>query len=160
MPQTKIVAVGAASASFGLMILQDVIGCRELDGSSLVLVDVNEDGLALMHRVGERLLEAAGSRTQLDATTDITSALPDAEFVITSVAVARLEGWRLDWEVPLRYGIRQVFAENAAIGGLFQLFRNLPPILSVARAMEQICPDALLINFSNPVPRVVHAITR
>lgn len=160
MPQTKIVAVGAGSASFGLAILRDVYGCGDLDGSHLVLVDVDQARLDLMHRVAQRLQCAAGSKTQVSATADIAQALPDASYVIVSVAVARLEGWRLDWEVPLRYGIKQILAENAAIGGLFQLLRNLPPILQVARAMERACPDALLINFSNPVPRVVHAVSR
>lgn len=160
MPSVKIVAVGAASASFGLTIARDILACHDLGGSDLVLVDVNEPGLDLMRRATKRMAACAGSRTTVSATTDINRALPDADYVIVSVAVARLEGWRLDWEVPLRYGIKQVLAENGAVGGLFQLLRNFPPILGVARAMEQLCPDALLINFANPVPRVVYTLSR
>ncbi|MCX7598904.1 MAG: alpha-glucosidase/alpha-galactosidase [Armatimonadetes bacterium] len=158
MPQVKIVAVGAASASFGLTILRDILGCRELDGSELVLVDINEGGLDLMRRAGERLAQTAATATRVRATTDIGAALPDASYVITSVAVARLPGWRMDWEVPLQHGIKHVFAENGGVGGLFQLCRNLPPILNAARAMEKHCPDALLINFSNPLPRIICAL--
>jgi alpha-galactosidase len=160
MSRVKIVAVGAASASFGLTILRDIIACRDLDGSELALVDVNEEGLELMRRVGTRMAECAGSSTRVWAVSDPRDALPDASYVIVSVAVARLDGWRMDWEVPLGYGIKQVLAENGGVGGLFQLLRNLPPIMNVARAMESLCPDALLMNFSNPVPRVVHAVSR
>lgn len=160
MPSVKIVALGAASASFGLTILRDIIGCRELDGSHLALVDVNEGGLDLMRRAGERLINTAATSTTLSATTDLATALPDTSYVIASVAVARLPGWRMDWEVPLRHGIKHVFAENAGVGGLFQLCRNLPPILKAARAMEKLCPEALLLNFSNPLPRVICALDR
>lgn len=160
MPQVKIVAVGAASASFGLTVLRDILGCRELSGSELVLVDINEAGLDLMYRVGQRLAQTAATSITLAATTDIAAALPDASYVITSVAVARLAGWRMDWEVPLRHGIKHVFAENGGVGGLFQLCRNLPPIFDTARAMEKLCPDALLVNFSNPLPRVICALDR
>lgn len=160
MPRVKIVALGAASASFGLTILRDILGCRDLDGSELVLVDINEAGLHLMHRAGQRLAQTAGTSTTVSATTDITAALPEASYTIASVAVARLAGWRMDWEVPLRHGIKHVFAENGGVGGLFQLCRNLPPILHAARAMEKLCPDALLVNFSNPLPRVICALDR
>jgi alpha-galactosidase len=160
MPRVKIVAVGAASASFGTTVLRDVIGCPDFDGSHLALVDVDEVGLDLMARAGKALARTAGSTTTVSATADVAQALPEADYVIISIAVARIPGWRLDWEVPLTHGIKHVLAENAGVGGVFQLCRNLPPILGVARAMERLCPDALILNFANPVPRVVCALSR
>ncbi len=160
MAEVKIVAVGAASASFGLGILRDFIGSQELAGSHLALVDIDEPALEVMLRVGQRMIEAAGTSTTISAHTDVSEALPEADYVLLSVAVARLEGWRLDWEVPLKHGLKQVFAENAGIGGMFQLMRNLPPALAAAREVAEICPDALVINFCNPLPRMVYALSR
>jgi alpha-galactosidase len=87
--------------------------------------------------------------------------LAGADFVIVSIEVPPREKlWRLDWEIPLRHGLRQPYGENGGPGGLMHTMRQVPPLLAIARDMEALCPDAWLINFSNPLPRLTRAITR
>ena len=68
--------------------------------------------------------------------------------------------WRLDWEIPFKHGIKQVIGENGGPGGLFHTWRNIPPMLEIAFTMEDVCPDAWLLDYTNPVPRLCLAIER
>ena len=72
----------------------------------------------------------------------------------------REELWKSDWEIPLKYGVRQPYAENGGPGGFAHAARNIQPIMQIVRDMEQICPDALLINFTNPMQRICDAVVR
>ena len=97
----------------------------------------------------------------ITAHTGHADALDGAEFVILSIEVPPREAlWKSDWEIPLRHGVRQPYAENGGPGGFAHTARNLEPIMQIVRDMEQICPDALLINFTNPMQRICDAVTR
>ena len=91
---------------------------------------------------------------------DRRQALPGAEFVVVSIAVDRERTWKLDFEVPKRHGVRHVLGENGGPGALFHAARNVPPMLAICRDMEELCPDALLVNFTNPEPRMCLAVSR
>jgi alpha-galactosidase len=80
--------------------------------------------------------------------------------VITAIEVDRLFYWSQDFHIPRKYGFRQVFAENGEIGGIFHALRNIPPMLAIAKAMERLCPEAVLLNFSNPEHKLCEAIAR
>jgi alpha-galactosidase len=157
---TKIVLIGAGSASFGLASLRDVVLSPELRGSTLALVDVNEPAVETMARLARRMSDAAGADLEVERTTDRREALPGAGFVVISVERERERLWELDYRVPLEFGIRQVIGENGGPGGLFHSLRNIPPILEIARDVEALCPDALVINFSNPMSRICLALSR
>jgi len=160
MRHTKVVLVGAASASFGPALLADAVLTPELRGSTLALVDIDQPRLEVMAAYAHRLNQAAGAGLVIEHTPDRTRALPGAEFVITSIAVNRDELWRLDFAIPLRHGIKQVLGENGGPGGLSHSLRNIPIILAIARDMERLCPGALLLNFSNPESRLCLAVSR
>jgi alpha-galactosidase len=97
----------------------------------------------------------------IEASTERRELLAGADFVIVSIEVPPREAlWRLDWEIPLRHGLRQPFGENGGPGGLMHAMRQIPPLMAIAHDMEALCPDAWLINFSNPLPRLTRAITR
>lgn len=158
---TKIVLVGAGSVSFGTGTLCDLFGASEvLRGSTIALVDTDPDALERMMRVARRMNTALGGPFVLQATTDRTEALPGAAFVIIAVAVQRNARWRMDFEIPLKHGVKQVLGENGGPGGLFHAMRNIPIILAICRDIERICPDALVLNFSNPEGRLCLAATR
>ncbi len=97
---------------------------------------------------------------ELDWTVDRVEALTGADFVVLSIEVDRMNRWRMDWEIPFKHGIRQVIGENGGPGGLFHTLRNVPPVLEICADMEDICSDALLFNYTNPVPRLCLAIDR
>jgi alpha-galactosidase len=158
---TKIVLIGAGSVSFGPSTLRDLFAQREqLRGSTVSLVDINPEGLHLMAAVAKQMNEAAGRPFVIQATTDRTQALPGAGFVIISIAVKRNERWRLDFEIPLKHGVKQVLGENGGPGGLFHAMRNIPVVLDICRDIEHLCPQALVLNFTNPEGRICLAATR
>jgi len=157
---TKIVFIGAGSVCFGPAMIHDALLTPELRGSTLWLVDIDGEHLEVMAAYAHRLNDALGAGVKIEHTTDRTQALPDAEFVITSIAVLRDELWKLDFQIPLKHGLKQVLGENGGPGGLSHSLRNIPIILDIARDMERLCPDALLMNFTNPESRMCLAVSR
>jgi alpha-galactosidase len=156
----KIVVIGAGSASFGLSTLSDFFQSPLMRNAELVLCDINEEKLNLMSELAKRLKETVNFECQITSTNDYKTALDNAAFVITSVEKSRMESWKKDWEIPQRFGIKQVLGENGGPGGMFHAFRTIPILLDIAKSMEEKCPNAWLINFSNPLHCNMLAIHR
>jgi alpha-galactosidase len=156
----KIVIIGAGSLQFGRGILMDFLKSKELQGKGiqLWLVDVDEQALKNMYRFAKLAAKHVGSDMKLYATTDRTEALPNATYVLTAVSVRRWELWEQDFRIPLAYGFRHPLGENGGPGALFHALRSLNLIIPICRDMERLCPDALLLNFTNPEGRVLDAI--
>jgi alpha-galactosidase len=157
-PVTKIVFLGASSASFGISMFRDLFSSHDLAGSTLILVARNLDRLARAERLAKLLNEKTGAGLKIECTTDWRAAFDGAEFVINSTAVDRNRLWKLDFEVPRKFGIRHTLGENGGPGALFFTLRTLPLVFDFVREMEQRCPRALFINFSNPESRIVLAL--
>lgn len=165
---SKIVFIGAGSMSFGLSTFRDMFSDDplrgltrdELHGCTLTLVDTNPEALSRMAELAERMNAAAGNHLILEHTTDRRAALDGAGFVINAVAIDRTRLWKLDFEVPKRLGIRHTLGENGGPGGLFFTLRTLPLIFDITRDMEELCPDALFLNYSNPESRIVLALAK
>jgi len=161
MPTTKIVVIGAGSASFGLNTLAALMRSERLKGSHLALVDRNGESLSLVHSLAERLNREWAGNFVLSTHTHHREALEGAAYVIVSIEVPPREGlWRMDYEIPLRHGVRQPYAENGGPGGFAHAARNIGPIMEIAHDMEQLCPTAWLINFTNPMVRICDAVNR
>ncbi len=161
MPVTRIVVIGAGSASFGLSTLATIMRSQALRGSTLGLVDIDRQGLETISALGVRINREWGAQMTIESSTERADLLSGADFVILSIEAGPREAlWRQDWEIPLRHGLRQPYAENGGPGGFAHAARNIPILLGVAQDMERLCPDAWLINFTNPVPRLCLAATR
>lgn len=161
MSKSKIVVVGAGSASFGPTVLAPIMRHGELRGSELALVDLNEESLGIVEKVAQQMNGAWDAQMNITATSERREVLESADFVVISIEVPPREKlWRLDWEIPLRHGLRQPYGENGGPGGLMHACRQIPPFMEIVRDMEAFCPDAWLINFSNPLPRITRAITK
>ncbi len=161
MNPTKIAIIGAGSASFGPTTLATLIREPKLRGSELALVDLDEAALATVVRVADRMNVAWGADMSIRASTNRRDVLAGMNFVIVSIEVPPREGlWRMDWEIPLKHGLRQPYGENGGPGGLMHACRQIPPFMEIARDMELLCPDAWLINFSNPLPRITRAVSK
>lgn len=154
----KIVLIGATSQSFGLSALRDVIAEPGLAGGTLVLVGRNRDSLARMAELARIVAQASGARIAVEQTTDRRAALDGAQFVVNATAVDRLRMWRLDFDVPRKYGIRHTLGENGGPGGLFFTLRTLPLVFDIVRDIEAACPDAWFVNLSNPESRIILAL--
>ncbi|MBL8133735.1 MAG: hypothetical protein JNL42_17870 [Anaerolineae bacterium] len=159
MKPPKIVIIGAGSAIFGLGALARIIRHPRLRGTELALVDINEEGLALMTRLAEKMNQAWGGQMTITSSTRREEVLPGANFVIVSIQVGPRETvWEMDWQIPLRHGVRQPYAENGGPGAFSHTARNLPVILDIARDMERLCPDAWYLNVTNPLIRLSYAV--
>lgn len=155
---TKIVFIGAGSTSFGLSMFRDLFATRDLKGSTLTLVDTNPEALDRMFRLAEIMNAQNGAGLKVEKTADRRAALVGAGFVMSAVAIDRNRLWKLDFEIPKKHGIRHTLGENGGPGGLFFTLRTLPLVFDFVRDIEEICPDALFINFSNPESRIVLAL--
>jgi alpha-galactosidase/6-phospho-beta-glucosidase family protein len=158
---TKIVLIGAGSAMFGLGSLGNILKSKVLEGTTIVLHDINAAALQRVERVARRYVNEARLPYTLVATTSREEALQSADFCIIAIEVGnRYELWEQDWHIPQQYGIRQVYGENGGPGGLFHSLRIIPPILEICADIARICPNAWVFNLSNPMTRIVLAITR
>ncbi len=158
----KITLIGAGSVSFAPAIIRDVFLSERICGSqlSLCLMDISEDALKASEAYALKVAEKLGRNPSITGTTDLEASLRDADFVITAIEKKRYYYWSQDFHVPRKYGFTQIYGENGGPGGMFHTLRNLPPMLEIAQAMERICPDAWLINFTNPEAKIIEAISK
>ncbi len=158
----KIVLVGAGSREFGPatirdILLSDPVCDRDLE---IALMDVSAEGLPAMHRYAKSVAERLGRTPKITHTTDLDEAIEGADVVVTAIEIRRYFYWAMDFHVPRKHGFRQIYGENGGPGGLFHALRNMGPSLEIARAMERICPDAWLLNYTNPLTKLCEALTR
>lgn len=161
MRSVKIVILGAGSTSFALTSLATLLRDPSLHGSTLALVDVSSTALRLIVRLAERMNREWDAGFTIESSLNRCDVLSGADFVVCATETTPREAlWRQDWEVPHRYGIYQPRAENGGPGGFAHAARNIPTIIDIARDMERVCPGALLIMLSNPLPRLCRAVTK
>ncbi len=157
----KIVLIGAGSAMFGLRTLGSIFESKPLEGSTIVLHDINSEALQRVERVARRHVQEHDLPYTLSATTSRREALQGATFCIISIEVGdRFELWQQDWHIPQQYGFRQVYGENGGPGGLFHSLRIIPPILEICDDIAAICPEAYVFNLSNPMSRICLTVKR
>src|SRR5512134_743919 len=158
---TKITVIGAGSASFGENTLSAIMRSQKLKGSRLALVDRNAESLNIVHRLAGRLNREWEAGFVITAHSHHQEALPGSQFVVNAIEVGARENlWKQDFEIPLKYGVRQPYAENGGPGGFAHAARNIGPIIQIARDMESLCADAWFVNFTNPMVRICDAVNR
>jgi alpha-galactosidase len=161
MPAPKIVIIGAGSASFGPNTLATIMRNQHLKGSSLALVDLDSPALDILQRLAERINIEWDAQMDVVVDSNRQNVLSGADFVIVSIEVQPREKlWRQDWELTLKHGLRQPYGENGGPGGLMHACRQIGPFMDIVKDMETLCPGALLINYSNPLPRITRAVTK
>jgi alpha-galactosidase len=161
MKPPKIVYIGAGSAVFGLKALSSILRSERLRGVQLALVDIDEPSLETMTGLAEVMNREWGAQASIHSTTRRREALPNADFVIVSVQVGpREEVWEKDWRIPFEHGVRQPYAENSGPGAFAHTARNLPLMIDIAHDMEELCPEAWYLNFTNPLIRLTWAVQR
>ena len=158
----KLVMIGAGSVNFCPVTIADILLSDKINSLPLevCLMDIDGKALDVSFAYSKKALEVSGRDVDIWATTDLDKAVENADFVITAIEVERENYWSMDFHIPRRYGFRQVYGENGGPGGMFHTLRNLPPMLHIARRMEALCPDAWLINYTNPEAKLVEAINR
>ena len=157
----RIVFIGAGSTVFARNLMGDILSFPELASSTIVLHDINEERLRTSEIVGHKIIETLGVSATIEATTDRRAALAGANYVITMFQVG---GYKpstvIDFEIPKKYGLEQTIADTLGVGGIMRGLRTIPVILDICRDMEELCPDALLLNYVNPMSMLCWAISR
>ena len=157
----KITVIGAGSASFGENTLAAIMRSKKLRGTTLALVDKNNQNLDIVHRLTNRLNLEWEAGFTIEAHLHHRDALPGSDFVVSAIEVGPREVlWKSDYEIPLKYGVHQPYAENGGPGGFAHAVRNIGPVMEIVHDMEQVCPQAWFINFTNPMTRICDAVNR
>ncbi len=154
----KLVHIGAGSFVFAPTVLRDAIARHRLDGWQLVLVDPDAELVGAMAGMGRAMAAEEGVDLDVQWTTGRTDALPGADFVVLSAAIEGARRWQMDYEVLQRAGIPGQARECGGVGGLSYALRSVTLALGICRDMERLCPDALLLSVTNPLPRVLTAV--
>ena len=156
----RIVMIGAGSVVFPLTIARELVRSDVLKGSTLVLMDIDADLLARSEAQIRKLVAQTGSRLKLEATLDRRVALSDADFVVTSYAPHRIEFWIKDIEIADRHGAYAMEGENGGPAGQIHALRNITIMMDIVRDIKELCPDAWLMNFTNPMSMVCTYLCR
>jgi alpha-galactosidase len=158
---SKITFIGAGSTVFAKNLLGDILSRPELASSTIALHDIDPERLATSEVVARRTADAIGARPCIEATTDRRQALDGADYVLAMFQVAGYRpGTVVDFEVPRRYGLRQTIADTLGVGGIMRGLRTISVLLDMCRDMEELCPDALFLNYVNPMAMNCWAIER
>jgi alpha-galactosidase len=148
----KIAFIGAGSTVFAKALIGDILGFPELSASTITLMDIDPARLATSEQMAHHVKNTLGVDAVIEATTDRRAALTGADYVICMIQVG---GYKpatvIDFEIPKKYGLRQTIGDTLGIGGIMRALRTIPVLLDIARDMEELCPDALFINYVNPM---------
>lgn len=162
MGNLKVTLVGAGSISFALGALQDLVLSEKLKQVDLEisLMDIVEDNLNRTYNYATELFKEFNHPAKIWKTTDLREALTEAHFAIVAIEVNRYHFWSQDFHIPRRFGSKQIYGENGGPGSMFHTLRNMDPMLKIARTMEEVCPDAWFINYTNPEAKLVEVISK
>jgi alpha-galactosidase len=157
----KIVFIGAGSTVFAKNLMVDILTYDVLKESELVLHDIDEERLKtsviVAHKVSEMLL----AKPTITSTLNRREALEGADYVVTMIQVAGYKpGTVIDFEIPKKYGLKQTIADTLGIGGIMRSLRTIPVLLDICRDMEELCPDATLLQYVNPMVMNCWAISK
>lgn len=147
----KISIIGAGTMQFVRALVADVTTYPELDGCEICLMDINAERLAMSKALADRIIEQQHSRCVITATTDRAEALKGAGYVMTTFQIGGLPGAEADIRIPEKYGVSQCVGDTLGPGGIFRGLRTIPVLLDICRDMQEICPDAILLQYCNPM---------
>jgi len=156
----QITVVGGGSYQWTPELLADLMGTPSLHGAHIVLEDVDPAPLPKMHALAGRLNDALDAGATISSTTEQRRALEGADFVIVTISTGGFSSMAVDLEVPERFGIRQSVGDTVGPGGISRALRNIPVLVGIARDMAEVCPDAWLLNITNPMTVLTRAICR
>jgi len=158
---SKITFLGAGSTVFAKNILGDCMLAPALEGFEFALHDIDGERLADSENMLKNLKATLGKDITITSYLDRKKALSGAKYVINAIQVGGYEpSTVIDFEIPKKYGLRQTIADTIGIGGLFRNLRTIPVMLDFARDMEEVCPDALFLNYTNPMAVLTGVMNR
>ena len=157
---SKVAIIGAGSLVFTKQFLNDMFGTPCMAGSTYYLMGPTMWKLEKMKVYADQIIEKNKVDAQIVCTTDRREALKDADFVVMVFYIGGNEAFGYDVEIPMKYGINQCIGDSMGPGGFFSLFRQVPVMLEIGKEMDELCPNALVLNYVNPMGAMCTAIAR
>lgn len=154
----KVTIIGGGSSMFVPGLLRRFIQAPCMEGGTVALMDVDGARLAVMDRLARRLVDAEGSKLQIESTQDQRESLTAADFVIVAISVGGMSAWGQDIEIPARYGVFMHIADSIGPGGIMRAFRNAPVLRSIAVDVSEVAPGAWILNYTNPATAMTLAL--
>ena len=156
----KITIIGAGSIVFCKTLMMDIMASQVLQDSTIVLMNRSNRNHKLdrIAEFAQKVVKENDLPTKIIATLDRKEALKDANYVINMIQVGGVEAFQKDYEIPMKYGVDQCIGDTMGPGGIFRALRTIPAVLDIVRDMEELCPKALLLNYTNPMAMVCWAL--
>ena len=156
----KVTIVGAGSAVFARQIITDILAIDGLEHGTFALVDIDAERLELARQIAERLVERSDRNWKVEASTERRDVMGGSDYVINSIEVAGLQNVRADYDIPLKYGVDQCIGDTIGPGGIFKALRTGPAWLDIVADVDRLAPNALLLNYTNPMSILTLAAAR
>ena len=151
----KFVFIGAGSLEFTRDLVRDLMTFDSFDDCEIALVDIDEKRLSYAKRGIEKVIAAGGHHATVTATTDRREALPGADGVLITVLQGGVDVWRYDIEIPKKYGVDICVGDTRGPSGIFRFLRTAPVLLQIIQDVEELCPKAVVLNYTNPMAMLV-----
>lgn len=156
---TKISIIGAGSA-FTRHLTVDILSIPGLDEGIIALVDIDGKRLRLAHKLVEMVIAKLGKDWQVISSVDRREVIANSDFVINQIEAHGLTTVKMEYEIPLKYGVKQCIGDTLGPGGLFKTLRTLPAWVEIVRDIEELAPNTLILNYTNPMSAITLATKR
>jgi alpha-galactosidase len=157
---TKITFIGAGSLGFTGELVRDILTFPLLQDATISLMDIDAERLEWAKKGVEKLVAAGNHPAKVEATLDRVEAFKGADVVLTTILAGSTEVWRHDIEIPKKYGVDTNVGDTRGPSGIFRFLRTINPMLDIVRDMEKYCPNAVLLNYTNPMAMLVSALQK
>ena len=157
---TKIAFIGAGSFGFTRKLVKDALTFPLLRDATISLMDIDAERLDYIKRAVDRIVAEGGYPAKVEATLDRAEALKGADAVICTILAGGIKIWRHDIEIPKKYGVDTNIGDTRGPSGIFRALRTIPVMLDICRDMEKYCPNAILLNYTNPMAMLCRAMQR
>jgi alpha-galactosidase len=156
----KIAFIGAGSLGFTRGLVRDILTYDLLKNSTLVLMDINKERLDFAVKACQSIIDRGNYPAKIIATMDRVEALKGADAVLCTILAGDVDIWKHDILIPKTYGIDTNVGDTRSVSGIFRAMRTIPVMLSIVKDMEKHCPDAILLNYTNPMSMLCRAMQR
>ena len=157
----KIAMIGAGSIGFTRRLMRDILSVPELRDTTFAMMDISESNLSMVTQLCQKDLESSGVPSKIISTLDRRAAIADSDYIISTIRQGGLEAFHLDIDIPLKYGVDQCVGDTICAGGIMYAARTIPELLDFCKDIREVAkPDALFINYSNPMAMNTWACTK
>jgi alpha-galactosidase len=157
---SRITFIGAGSFEFTRTLVRDILTFPRLADATICLMDIDSERLRFIEKAVKRIVREGRYPAKVETTTDRRKALEGADAVLCTILAGGVQVWRHDIEIPKSYGVDTNIGDTRGASGVFRALRTIPVMIGICRDMEQLCPDAILLNYTNPMAMLCRAMQR